>query len=53
VQSSHWWARRLVPWCARPDVVPFAPGASASQNVAGIGARKRPQHPPEREPGCQ
>jgi hypothetical protein len=33
---------------ARPDVIPFALGASAGQNDVGVGVLKDLQHPPAR-----
>jgi hypothetical protein len=33
---------------ARPDVIPFAPGASDGQNAVDVGVLKGPQHPPAR-----
>jgi hypothetical protein len=37
-----------MPQRARPDVVPFAPGASAGQNIVGVVVLKGPQCPPAR-----
>jgi hypothetical protein len=46
-------ARHVVPRHARPDIVPFTPGVSASQNGVGIGVLKGPQRPAVRVPRRQ
>jgi hypothetical protein len=45
--------RRIVPWRARPDVIPFEPGVSAGLNGVGVEVLKGPQRLAARVPGRQ
>jgi hypothetical protein len=51
--SSRWQVRRVLQQRARPDVVPFAPSASADRNTASVKVLTGPQRPLVWVPGRQ